>query len=195
MSSIWKSSEEPVEIRRPRPLLKEWVMVLLWTLANAVGVLFGMFMAAVFDSWFLGSIVMGLVIGWLEWLILTLQRVHRAWTMLLNTTIALGTWGAALPVLGTVDWGAGLAAGFLVGLLQWLTLRNKVESAAWWIVVNIAAWGLGMAGYRLASQPVSWVLGAAVLGVIAGLVTGVAMAWLVRRPIYEEVLEAPLKDY
>ena len=195
MSSIWKSSEEPVEIRRPRPLLKEWVMVLLWTLANAVGVLFGMFMAAVFDSWFLGSIVMGLVIGWLEWLILTLQRVHRAWTMLLNTTIALGNWGAALPVLGTVDWGAGLAAGFLVGLLQWLTLRNKVESAAWWIVVNIAAWGLGMAGYRLASQPVSWVLGAAVLGVIAGLVTGVAMAWLVRRPIYEEVLEAPLKDY
>ena len=58
-----------------------------------------------------------------------------------------GVFGQGSGVIGKV-WegvGHGILFGFLLGLSQWLVLRNKVYDAETWIWVNIIGWGMGAA--------------------------------------------------
>jgi hypothetical protein len=85
---------------------------------------------------------------------------------------------AALVIPWRVAWQTGLAGAFFglgIGLAQWYVLRRYARSAGWWILVNGAAWLIGLgAGAALAG--VITTLGAMlVTGIIAGAITAYHM--------------------
>ena len=80
-----------------------------------------------------------------------------------------------------MDFLAGMIIGITTGTAQWLVLRNQVYWAGWWILINIVGWTTGMA----------LLPGLMLTGVMAGVVTGFALALLLRYPklIKEELLD------
>lgn len=76
----------------------------------------------------------------------------------------------------------------LLGVLQWLVLREDVPGAGWWVAAHaialvVAGPGIGFASW-LAGAPVETALGNLVpwlaFGAVYGIVTGSALLWLLR---------------
>ncbi len=96
--------------------------------------------------------------------------------------ISLGAWIAQHIGLSDVLFGlvVGLAAGFVVGAAQWAFLQKKVTRAGWWILASAFGWMSSLIFY----QPgLSWL--GFYYGTLSGIVTGVAILWLIYRPIPE----------
>ncbi len=94
-----------------------------------------------------GSILLGLALGIAQWLVLR-KHLKRIGGWLLATTV-----GYALPFIVVFPlgfpvtepiWLAGVLMllwfGVLLGVLQWLVLRNRLEHAGWWIPISIGGW-------------------------------------------------------
>lgn len=92
------------------------------------------------------------------------QPLGRGDTPLFATGTALG---AAI---------SGLFFGLLLGLMQWLWLRQQVHSAAWWLVANTIGWAtaLGLAALWPGGGAIGWLL---IVGTVNGAITG----WLMQR--------------
>ena len=97
-------------------------------------------------------------------------------------------WTAGLPVGAILAQRIGLSEalfgvvmgaviGVTTGLLQWIYLSRHVTSAGWWIPANIFAWASSILYYQAG---VSWL--GVLYGALAGIVTGVAILWLIYRP-------------
>ncbi len=129
--------------------------------------------------------VLGLIQGLFRWLVLRSHITGAGWWVLVT---ALG-WTAGFPLgaflaqrLGLAESGFGLAigavAGAILGALQWIYLRGRVTSAGWWVPVSIFAWASSLIFY----QPGATWLGT-FYGTLSGIVTGVAILWLIYRPV------------
>jgi hypothetical protein len=140
--------------------------------------------------------IFGATLGTAQWLVLRRQLPQTGrWALATTCGYALvfvlgfslipqgqGT-ANELGVVNQVLLGAGLgaAAGAPSGVLQWvLVLRRQVPHAVWWAPASSGSWAVGFAA--------SFALGALLDGLffVAGVVgalalTGLAMAWLVRR--------------
>ena len=86
----------------------------------------------------------------------------------------------------------GMITGPLLGVGQWLVLRRHVAKAARWILVNAAAWALGMVVIFFGMDQVPWSRGGVrvVLGIYlvcgtAGLIVGAIHGWVLRALIRE----------
>jgi hypothetical protein len=137
-------------------------------------------------GWLLGSVLLpnlpaiaaGVGVGVLQWPILY-RRIPQAWRWVLATAIA---WiGGSILLLIAVPSDlqlllAGLVLGPLVGLAQWLILRREVHWAGWWIVISAMAWITGL----------TLLPGILVTGAMAGAMTGIALALLLRFPKTQE---------
>ena len=192
----WKTTESAQALPpRPRPLLTEWQAGSLWTAITAFGLVLGMFFNAITSQLLVGAVVAGIIIGWTQMLVLKLQRARGDWTWIFNTTLAFGTWGAAIPYLGGFTVWSGLGLGVLVGVLQYLALRYRVEAASRWILINIVAWAIGLGLYGIV-LPVAgtWLIGFVVAGLIGGAITAIALVRLLRQPVIVAPSEAPMKD-
>lgn len=192
----WKVTEKEQALPKALPpLLTEWQAGSLWAAVTTFGLVTGMLFNAITTELLLGLIAAGVVIGWTQMLILKLQRARGRWTWIFNTTLAFATWGAALPGFGGFNVWSGLTLGLLLGLLQYLMLRFRVERASWWILVNLIAWTIGITLYAILTPIVgTWLIGFTVSGLIAGGLTGAVLVWLLRRPVIELPAETPLKD-
>lgn len=192
----WKSMEDDsAPPAPPPPLLKEWQVLVIWTGAVTMGLTAGMFLYAITGELLIGAGAMGLLIGWLQMLVLTLQQARVGWLWVLNTTLAFITWGMALPIFGQINLLSGLALGVLLGLLQWLSLRKHVEQALWWLLANIAGWMVALSVYLpLTLLTGTWFIGIALTGLVAGALLAGAIIWLLRFPVWTVKDEAPLKD-
>ncbi len=192
----WKTTESAQALPpRLRPLLTEWQAGSLWTAVTAFGLVLGMFFEKITAQLILSVVMAGIIIGWTQMLILKLQRARGDWTWIFNTTLAFGTWGAAIPYLGVFTVWSGLGLGVLIGMLQYLALRYRVEDASRWILINIVAWAIGFALYGITlSIFKTWWLGFVACGLVAGAITGAALVWLLRKPVLVLPSEAPLKD-
>jgi hypothetical protein len=83
----------------------------------------------------------------------------------------------------------GVVLGPILGVPQWLALRQHARRAIWWIPANAAAWALGMPVVFVGagSAPPGGLLGlvatalltAMVAGGVVGAVHGLALIWLV----------------
>jgi len=92
-----------------------------------------------------------------------------------------------------VGWVLGVAVGWIVlGVLQWLVLREQVAGAGWWVLANtlgliVAVPVVGLV--TLASgAPVDGAIGGLLrwlaFGAAYGVVTGTALVWLVRERLH-----------
>ncbi len=133
-------------------------------------------------GWILGSLLLvnispvaaGVGVGVMQWPVLY-HRLPRAWRWPLATAVA---WiGGSLFVLIAVPAELhivlkGLVLGPLVGLAQWLILRQHVYWAGWWIVVSTMAWITGL----------TLLPGTLSTGALSGALTGAVLALLFHYP-------------
>ncbi len=141
----------------------DWILWLKWILVTTLGWAVGLALGIEF--------VIGAVVGILQWIVLRPLVREDGWWVPASAAGWAG--GAALvtfvlrpenPVLAPAIIGAGM------GLAQWLVLRWQVYRAWWWIVLSTLGWTLGMMG----------LLGAPLVGGVAGAVTGFALELLLR---------------
>jgi hypothetical protein len=98
---------------------------------------------------------------WLQWLVVT----ALGWV--------LG--GVLLPELALV------AAGLMIGTLQWVVLRQRIPQTAWWILASVVGWAGGWA-IVIALVPPE-------VGFLTGTVLGAAMGtlqWLFLRQHFHQ---------
>ncbi len=195
----WKSGEPVLKPPAPKPLLSDWQFILFWALTNAIGLALGFFLGiglaggAPNETIIAGAIISAIVIGWIEMLLLMLQRVRVGWWWIVNTTVALFTWGAAYQLYRAIGAWSGLIMGLLLGMFQYINLRNKVERAGLWSIANLIGWGVALALFPWLISFIDWMLVWAICGLIGGAITGWVMSRLVHHPQWE-VDETPLRD-
>ncbi|RPI34417.1 MAG: hypothetical protein EHM70_02920 [Chloroflexota bacterium] len=165
-----------------------------WLFASTLGSFLGWILAwrasfvvpGVFSIITLG-LVMGVVIGVLQWLVLRAHFKGAGWWIIAS---GLG-WAAGFPVgaalaqqLGLTGYlfgvVLGLATGAAVGVAQWLVLRRRASRAMVWIPASIFAWTSSLLYYRPQGSGIG-----VMYGLLSGIVTGVALLWLLYRPSAE----------
>ncbi len=69
--------------------MKEWQAGWLWVAATTIGLVVGMvFYTLTGGELLVGAIMIGVLLGWLQMLILMLQRIRVGWLWLFNSIIA-----------------------------------------------------------------------------------------------------------
>ena len=130
----------------------------------------------------------GIVAGTLQSMVLRRQVRESSWWVLVSHIKASGVAGAVTSVVGIVvdsdvGWIVGIGLfGTVLGSLQWVVLRRHVTGAGWWVVASTLGWVLGGPATAVVGATRAEHLGWAVLGTVYGVVTGSALAWLLRRP-------------
>jgi hypothetical protein len=136
-------------------------------------------------GWLLGRVILqglpaiggGVGIGVLQWPILY-RRIPRAWRWTVVTAVAWVGGSVLLQIVVPSDLhllAGGLVLGPLVGLAQWLVLRQRVRWAGWWIVISTIAWITGL----------TLLPGILATGALVGALSGIALGLLLpaQRPI------------
>lgn len=88
------------------------------------------------------------------------------WTLWLQwlavTTLGWLLGGVLLPELALV------AAGLVIGILQWVVLRQRLTQTGWWVLVSAAGWAGGWAIAIALISPEFGFLAGTVLGAVVG---------------------------
>jgi hypothetical protein len=182
------------------PFIRAPVFLLLWVLASAAGLVFGLFggtiigmpFSLLFDALGLGILSMvvlgavyGAVIGLAQWLVLR-HFVNWAgrWTLYSSLGGLIGfPLGFELSTAFALGFGRilhGLAMGAVIGLAQWLVLRRAGPWATVWIAASTAGMGL-VWSFPIAIMAQGGMLRLAVQSLLYGGITGGCMLWLMRR--------------
>lgn len=146
----------------------DWAFWFQWLMATALGWVLGRFLLPN-----LAFVIIGVALGIFQWIILQ-QRLRDAWQWILATILGW-TFGSILIMFfmpNVMDFIAGVVIGITTGTAQWLILRREFYWAGWWIVINVVAWTTGLA----------FLPGILLTGVVAGIVTGTAIALLSQNP-------------
>lgn len=161
-----------------------------WFLATIVGFLVSLCFVEIGERPDIGPVegaIGGAAIGLAQWFVLRQQFSQALWWVLVNAAIwglmgssSLGALGWVTPstlsvplraIYGTID---GVQLGALIGVAQWLVLRQQVDNAWRWIVASTVSWSLGLV--------IGWSLGAVlrqVTDLFLGDVIGLALVWVV----------------
>jgi len=154
---------------RQKGRASDWALWVEWILATTVGWAIG---------FVLSEFVVGVAVGLAQWVVLR-RRIERSgwWILVSGVGWAAGRGLASLlfPAQNTILIGAMIGA--ILGLAQWFALRDRVVQAWWWIVVSALSWGLALTG----------VLGATLVGSLAGAATGLALEPLLRHASLHQV--------
>jgi hypothetical protein len=118
----------------------DWALWFYWIMATTLGWLVG---TLLFSG--IPLVISGVAIAVFQWSVLY-KRIQKSWRWLVFS--ALG-WiaGTILLVLTAPEQMGVLAGPFLgaiLGVVQWLILRNELEFAGWWIAISIIAWTTGL---------------------------------------------------
>ena len=199
-----------------------WGFWLWWVLASTVGAAVGLrgIAVEVVDGVMGGAVVGavgGSVVGILQWLVMRQHLTRAGWWVLANTVgfavydviaVSVMPYGvplryvAQLHVFEAVYIVTGVAAGgAVVGILQWLVLRQHLTRAGWWVLASTVGLAVGFIVVDVTdlaftvSKALGNEMGAAIIGVIVsfatrgavgGAITGSALVWLLRQPKLEE---------
>jgi hypothetical protein len=144
-------------------------------------------------------LLFGGVVGLSQWLVLRKVIQKSGWWILatgLGAAVGLACTNAIHRALVGISLyivviGLGFAVlGLLVGFAQWWVLRRHLKRTGWWILASAAGWFVGGSA--------AWVIhftffeffkiiaDFAILGVIGGVVNGVALVLLCKRPALQE---------
>lgn len=133
------------------------------------------------------------------------------WVMASAAGLAIGAGAAAVmlalskvEVAGDFGIGTGLAGwvavltlgGATAGFLQWRALRRAVSRGGWWVLASTVGWGLSMVMAAAPANIASRVMGGSEAdtimmlsffgglvagGITLGIITGAAIAWLLKQ--------------
>lgn len=153
------------------------------------------------------GVVFGAIFGATQWLALRRYLASPVWWTLASilggvialVTSALGEAGGELTRVEGA-WAIGrlvgltmgaIAAGVIVGIIQWLVLRKVVPHAGWWVLISPVGWGVSVLGATaeipgevvagLIGVLATGCLGVVVCGAISGAMTGAILLWLLRQ--------------
>ncbi len=112
--------------------------------------------------------------GWLDWAVTLIVNGKMHWLARVGPTDP-PEWLAASQPAGTV---ALTLCGAVLGVMQWLVLRGRVERAGWWIAISTIGWACAAA---LSSLPNAFLAVSASFD-LPVLVSGLGMVWLLRKP-------------
>jgi hypothetical protein len=131
-------------------------------------------------------------LGWaVSWLLGSLAgSVTNLLLAIVNGTITEG------DVINVESYPLGLPVqvlvhGTMLGIIQWFFfMRKNFERAIWWVLATALGWsisiGIGWSIIPIIARSISWdesgLEDSAIRGVIFGLVTGLALAWLITQP-------------
>jgi hypothetical protein len=186
-----------------------------WMLATALGLIIGYLPSSLFINQLdLGLVrvivplLAGVLIGLAQWLVLRNYVTDCSdWVLHLAASWVLGyTLGLlVVDLLAGTFMGAILGYalfGVIIALFQWPVLHREIPRIWVWVLANVVGWVLGTMLSQLVlaalfgnnpGNPVAFtVVNMAVTGLVAGLITGLALVWIVRepeRPIYTEAVE------
>jgi hypothetical protein len=140
-----------------------------WIMATALGWLLG---KVIFRG--LPAISAGVGVGILQWPILY-RRLPQAWRWPLVTAVAWIGGSILMQIAVPSELQlllAGLILGPIVGLAQWLVLRQGMRWAGWWIIICTIAWITGL----------TLLPGILATGAMVGALSGIALSLLLPTP-------------
>lgn len=169
-----------------------WAFWLWWLLAGAAGLVIGAVLGgALVDTIFtagygaLSGAAVGAAVGTAQWLLLR-KHFSRAGWWVLATTAGFALFGAVGNILDAeINLVLAFAmVGSVIGIIQWLVLRQHFSQAGWWVVASALAFSVfaasGDAVYAAVGEQASVAVSLAVLATYGGI-TGAALIWLLRR--------------
>jgi hypothetical protein len=178
-----------------QPLTRtDWGLGLGWILATTLGWLVGFAICEALKS-FLDSLsadgaVIGISIGISQWFVLRRRIDGAAWWIPASIVgYAIGKFAADAVIqaetgmLGVVL--SGVVIGIAAGFAQWVVLVRHVSRAELWVVASALGWAVGWTVISAVDEAVvgptasAYFIGATGAAA-AGVITGVALAWLLR---------------
>lgn len=139
----------------------DWALWFYWIIATTVGWLAGSLFSSVIPV-----AISGVAIATLQGLVLY-KRIRKVWRWVVFSSLG---WISAY-ILSVIfipeELGSliGPLMGAILGVIQWLLLRQEFEWAGWWIPISIVAWTTGM----------TLMPGALTSGALPGALTGLAL--------------------
>jgi hypothetical protein len=190
------------EVKVERNELGLW---LGWTLATAGGMLLGFLPTILLVNVLnLGlaqiavPVLAGTVIGFAQWLVLrryVTASTQWDWTDGISWAAGYVLGLLLIQMLPSTVFAVFIGYflfGVIVALVQWPVLRREIPQVLTWLVASAIAWAMGywvsQAVLSLFTDPlIDPVIGTAVIaitsGLVAGAITGVALIWIVRKPV------------
>ena len=153
------------------------------------------------EQWGFTGFLGGALLGTFQWLVLRRVITKAAWWIVatalampigsLATLVILMALGDPSPPIGVMANGAGfvgtvLTSGIIVGAAQCLVLQGKVPNAGWWIGATAGGTALYQTTLFLGREwwsdsPSMYLLVLAIAAVVAAVVTGGALVWLLQK--------------
>lgn len=134
--------------------------------------------------------VAGAAIGTAQWLVLRqLIAVSGWWIAASSVGLAAGlALGVALVGTGTGSMPLamrGIVTGVVIGIMQWIILREHVLMAGWWVPAIGVCWAGGWTVTRAAGVDLSrgWTVFGASGAIVFAALTGIALILLLRHPV------------
>ncbi|WP_017651889.1 serine/threonine-protein kinase [Fortiea contorta] len=165
---------------------KDWGLYIQWVLANIFGYFGGAHLLSLISDIagdpIPGLAFCGLLVGILQWIVLRRQVSVSLWWVLPTTLAAPSTYLFATKFYIYQMLTLGAFYGLIVGIGQWLVLRQLVNKAGWWILANALGAGLSF----MISEMVDDSIGRfgiqlfILLGILLGITSGVVLVWLLR---------------
>lgn len=195
-----------IDIDEAKVQRNEFGLWLGWTLATAVGMLFGflpsLLLVNVLDlQWarIIVPLLAGFLIGLAQWAVLRNYLVESAdWILAGGTSWAVGYALGLFLINSLSNTALGGVIGFalfgaIIAIVQWPLLRREIPNIWSWILANVLGWTAGFYLSQVAlslffsndpaiNPVVSTSFVSVVTGLAAGAITGLALVWIVRRP-------------
>lgn len=129
--------------------------------------------------------IVGLLTGILQYTLLRSYLPRMGWWILAT----IGGWFLGILLLMLIDqfvWARAsfrldyvfIMMGFSIGIGQWLILKQRLPGAGWWIIANIAGWGL-LALITTGNSIDQY--GLFTLGILPACVTGAVLVLLMKQ--------------
>ena len=144
----------------------DWALWFYWIMATTLGWVFG---SLFFNG--IPVLLSGVAVAGLQSVVLY-KRIDKAWRWGILSSLGWIVGAIFYLVLFRADGGLllGPVLGGTLGIVQWLLLKQEVDWAGWWIVINILAWTTG-----LTVMP-----GLLTSGALPGTLTGLTLVILFR---------------
>ncbi|HET9912406.1 MAG TPA: hypothetical protein VFQ13_10980 [Anaerolineales bacterium] len=194
-----------IDIDEARVKHSEGGLWLGWMLATAGGMLVGFLFAIplvnlldLVIAQIAVPVLAGAAVGFAQWIVL-----RRYVTASSNWELVDGTSWAAGYILGLlliqmlpstifIEFIGYLLFGVIVALVQWPVLRREIPNLFVWIVASSLGWAAGFWASEavlsflfhdpLIEPVISTIVIAVTSGLVAGIITGAALVWIVRKP-------------